>query len=411
MQRRQFLKRSALLAAGTLTPIGKAAWAARGAPTGTPRLIVVFLRGAVDGLNVVIPYADEEYYEYRPLIGIPAPGRPAGALDLDGHFGLHPALEAVLPLWKERSLAFVHACGSPDPSRSHFEAQAYMETATPGIASTRDGWLNRLLAVLPHDTGAVPGIAFGPTLPRILHGPVPVTNFPTGRAATRAMPTDRPVIRATFDRVYSGHDPLSRAYREGVRARQALLTDLQQDMSAADEGAPSPVGFSDDTARLARMISADPSIHTAFFALGGWDTHVNEGATTGQLADHLRPLAEGLTTLAHGLGPHYRETVILVMSEFGRTARENGNGGTDHGHGNALWVLGGPVHGGRVLGSWPGLDTTALYQERDLAVTTDFRAVIDVVLEHHLGLAAAARRRVLPEFRPAPATEARSLLI
>ena len=359
------------------------------------RLIVVFLRGAVDGLNVVPPHGEAAYYQARQAIAIP----PAAVLDLDGHFGLHPALASMIPLWRERSLAFVDACGSPDPTRSHFDAQDYMESGTPGIKQTPNGWLNRLLATMPGPHRPTDALNLGPIVPRILAGPIPVANLPMGRGAARPIPLDRSRIEQPFARLYQGSDPLSRAFQEGYQARQRLLSELDSEMQAADSGAPHPHrAFAESSSRLGRLMQRDPSIRIAFVALGGWDTHVNQGAADGQLANHLRPLGEGLVSLAQGLGPAYQQTVIVVMSEFGRTARENGNGGTDHGHGNVMWLLGGPVHGGQIYGNWPGIGEAELNEARDLAVTTDFRSVLRVVLGRHFGMDGAAANRVFPGF-------------
>ncbi len=396
MNRRDFLKRAAALgSAGVM--FGSGSWVTHAfAGSGNQaRLIVVFLRGAVDGLNVVPPHGEAAYYQARPAIAIPQPA----VLDLDGHFGLHPALSSLMPLWRERSLAFVDACGSPDPTRSHFDAQDYMESGTPGIKRTPDGWLNRLLAVMPGPHRPTNALNLGPVVPRILSGGMAVANMPMGRGAGRPLPLDRPRIEQPFSRLYQGRDPLSRAFQEGYQARQQLLSDLGQDMQAADNGAPHPDrAFAESSARLGRLMARDPSMRIAFAALGGWDTHVNEGAADGQLANHLRPLGDGLVSLARGLGPAYQRTAIVVMSEFGRTARENGNGGTDHGHGNVMWVAGGTVRGGKVYGNWPGLGESELYQGRDLAVTTDFRAVLSVVIRRHLGIGAGGLNRVFRGF-------------
>jgi uncharacterized protein (DUF1501 family) len=321
---------------------------------------------------------------------------------LDGPFGLHPALASLLPLWRERSLAFVHASGSPDTTRSHFDAQDYMESGTPGVKTTADGWMNRLLGVLPGPRRATEAIAFGPTMPRIFAGKQTVANVSLGRAANAPSALDRPLINAAFDRLYAGDDALSRAYKEGLTAHKAVLADLQTEMTAADNGAPSPIGFATDVQHLAQMVRQDPSIDLAFFALGGWDTHINQGAAEGQLANHLKSLGEGLATLARDLGPAYADTVIVVVSEFGRTAHENGNRGTDHGHGNVMWVMGGPVAGGRIYGDWPGLSHEMLYEGRDLAVTTDFREVLSGILADHMGVSGAALDRIFPS-RPASA--------
>lgn len=385
MDRRHFL----ISAAGFgLLSFGCPAWAA--GPES--RLIVVLLRGAADGLNVVVPHGEAAYYEARPTIAIPRPGGEGGAIDLDGHFGLHPALEALMPYWRQKSLAFVHASGSPDPTRSHFDAQDFMESGTPGVKGTPDGWMNRLLSV-SSPRSPIEAVSFGPTLPRIFSGKASVANFPLGKAASRPMPMDRPAVAEAFGRLYTGRGPLDAAYREGMASRRKLIAELRKDMKEADNGAPSPAGFPEDAKMVAGLMAGE--VRFAFLSLGGWDTHVNENP---QLANHLRPLGEGLAALAEGLGERMRDTVILVMSEFGRTVRENGNAGTDHGHGNAMWLLGGPVEGGKVHGEWPGLDGADLYQGRDLAVTTDFRSVAAAVLGRHLGLKDSQLDRVFPGF-------------
>jgi uncharacterized protein (DUF1501 family) len=398
MRRREFLRSTAALGGLAFLPIGRSAWAAQNPNSGTERLLVVFLRGAVDGLNVVVPYGDHAYYAMRPTIAVPPPGHQNGALDLDGHFALHPQLEPLMPLWKERSLAFVHACGSPDESRSHFEAQAYMETGTPGVKTTLDGWLNRTLAALPEPHSSTEAVNFEPTMPRILHGVMPVASLASvaGRDSHMSTPV-KAVMHPGFDSMYSGSDALSVAYRQGQDAHVRLMSDLQQDMTEAAGGAPSPIGFADDVAHFCKLARKDPTIQIGFFALSGWDTHIKEGAAEGQLAYHLRLLGKGLAQIRAGLGEEiYGHTVVLVISEFGRTARENGNAGTDHGHGNAMWVMGGPVSGGKVYGEWPGLAEGHLHEDRDLAITTDFRTVAGSVLVRHLKLSPAAIAKVFP---------------
>ncbi len=405
MNRREFLKTVSLIPALSLLPLGNLGWAARvtEATSSHKRLIVVFLRGAVDGLNVVIPYNEPAYYDGRPTIAIPAVGASESRLaDLDGQFGLHPALANLLPWWRERSLAFVHACGSPDATRSHFDAQDYMESGTPGIKTTPDGWMNRLLAALPDPHTPTQAVSFGPTLPRIFAGKIPVANVSVGKNMAQPMPLDRPVISDAFDRLYRGNDPLSHAYQEGQRARKQLVADLVQDMEAASNGAPSASGFTQIADQAARLMAHDKNIQLAFLAVGGWDTHINQGMATGQLANHLRPLGDGLASLAHNLGSAFGDTTIIVISEFGRTIHENGNGGTDHGHGNVMWLMGGDIHGGKVYGKWPGLSTENLHEGRDLAVTTDFREVISTVLAQQLKLSGPQLAAVFPGFRMAP---------
>ncbi len=398
LDRRAFLRRAALLGAAGVVMLSPTAWAARlpRSDTSRKRLVVVFMRGAVDGLNVVVPYGEANYYDSRPTLAIARAGGEGSVVDLDGFFGLHPALATLAPRWRDGTLAFVHACGSPDPTRSHFDAQDYMESGTPGVKSTADGWMNRVLAAMSDRPSPTEALSLGANVPRILSGRMPVANIALGRGAARPLPMDRPIVETAFDRMYRGGDALSHAYQEGRAARTRLMSELEQDMTEANNGAPSPKGFPDDTARLARLIARDPSIRLAFLALGGWDTHVNQGASKGELANHLQPLGEGLASFASALGPHYRDTVILVISEFGRTVRQNGNGGTDHGHGNVMWVMGGPVRGGKVYGAWPGLSAGQLYQGRDLAVTTDFREPIAAVLHGHMGLGDTQIGRVFP---------------
>jgi uncharacterized protein (DUF1501 family) len=397
MDRRKFLALSTFLALSSNAWAGQAQ-SATSTSAGRKRLIVIFLRGAVDGLNVVVPYGESAYYQSRPRIAVPRPDQANGALDLDGHFGLNPNLSPMLPLWKQGSLAFVHAAGSPDVTRSHFDAQDFMESGTPGVKSTPDGWMNRLLSNLG-EHNPVQAINVGATMPRILSGPRSVASLATGRGSIGVSALDRPQVASAFDSLYGGNDPLSKTYQEGRSARKTIMEDLRSpdaaEMKAADNGAVSVNGFAGDAQRLARLMLRDPNVQLGFLAVGGWDTHVNE---SGQLNNRLRQLAQGIATLAQTLGPIYSDTTIVVLSEFGRTVRENGNGGTDHGHGNAIWLAGGSVKGGKVYGQWPGLSSGQLHEGRDLMVTTDFREVISIVLEQHLQLDNARIRKVLPGF-------------
>lgn len=397
MNRRDFLR----LSAGTaLLPLSGEAWAAA-AVGGPQRLIVIFLRGAVDGLNIVVPCAEPAYYAARPTIAIGRPRTNEGALPLDGCFGLHPALAGLLPLWNDKQLAFIHAAGSPDPTRSHFDAQLYIENGTPGRSGTADGWMNRLLAALPAPHGPTEAVSVGPTLPQILKGKMPVANLALGPEAARAMPIDQPAVSSVFDRLYARNDAIGEAYRQGRAARTELVGDLGKEMQRADNGAPPPNSFPATAGWLAHLMAQDPHIRLAFASLGGWDTHVNQGNQKGQLAYHLKPLGDGLATLASGLGRNWDDTVVVVLSEFGRTVHQNGSAGTDHGHGNVIWVLGGGVRGGHVYGDWPGLATAQLYQGRDLAVTTDYRTVLAAILERHLRLDDNRLTRIFPDLPPA----------
>ena len=298
MKRRDFLIRSGIFSATALTAIGTHTWVAQSATQkdNPQRLIVIFLRGAIDGLSVVVPQFEPVYYQVRSRIAIPQVGEPKGALDLDGKFGLHPALANLMPFWKQGNLAFIHASGSPDATRSHFDAQDYMETGTPGIKRTTDGWMNRLLEVLSVRS-PIQAINVGSTTPRILSGEMPVATLATGRKAIRRLPIDRPQIAAAFDKLYDGDDVLSQTYRQGKIARQALMKDLSQEMEMANNGAPLPNGFPRDAQRLARLMLKDPRIELAFMGLGGWDTHINQGGSKGQLANKLNKLGQGLSYL------------------------------------------------------------------------------------------------------------------
>ena len=418
MQRRQVLTSAA--AALAWTAVGRTALAATGnAPLpGNRRLVVVFLRGAVDGLSVVAPYTEGVYYQQRSTIALARPGQDGGLLDLDGHFGLNPNLAPLMPLWQSGKLAFVHASGSPDPTRSHFDAQDYMESGTPGRKGTPDGWLNRLLgaepaAVAPAGARAsvTRGISVGATLPRIWAGPNPVANIANGKGATKPTQLDRPQVGKAFDALYAGDDALSKAYRESRQSRaevnEAMSADVREQM-VADNGAPLPNGFPDDAARLAQLMRRDPNVQIAFLALGGWDTHVNQGGAKGQLANRLQPLGQGLAEFATRLGPAFDDTTVLVLSEFGRTARQNGTGGTDHGHGNVMWALGGNIAGGKVYGRWPGVDASALHEGRDLAITTDFRQVLAGVCMNNLRLPDDRLAAVFPGFDGAALNIARA---
>lgn len=404
MQRRDWLKTSVLAVGGVA--VGSHAWAVANAQAYMPqRLIVVMLRGAVDGLSVVVPYADSNYYVARSSIALGRPGTSNGVLDLDGSFGLHPALSPLIPFWQSGKLSFVHAAGSPDPTRSHFDAQDYMESATPGRKATPDGWMNRLVGVLPGDGDSNPmrAVSIGATLPRIYAGRHTVSNIPSGPAASKQTPIDHPIIGAAFSKLYNNDDQVSKAFHASIQARQEVMSSLEggsleSEMAAANNGAPLPNGFPDDANRLARLMRNDARIQLAFLNIGGWDTHANQGSSTGQLANRLQPLGQGLAALGKGLGEVFDNTVIVVMSEFGRTVHQNGNGGTDHGHGNVMWVMGGKVAGGAVKGQWPGLSSSALYEGRDLAVTTDFRQVLIEVMARHMLLKDHQLTDVFPHF-------------
>ncbi|MEO0455262.1 MAG: DUF1501 domain-containing protein [Cyanobacteria bacterium P01_A01_bin.114] len=401
MKRRRFLKQTALVGASGLISVGSHGWAWRGAaqaadPVQTPRLIVIFLRGAADGLNIVVPYQESRYYEARPTIAIAKPGEPDGVLDLDGQFGLHPALDALMPEWQAGHLAFVHAAGSPVLTRSHFQAQDYMETGTPGEISTPDGWLNRLLAALPGGT-PTQAVNIGATLPLIFEGSESVASLAVGGAGSRPLAIDQPQTQTAFDRLYARDDRLSQVYREGRAARDVLLRELNKESMEASRGASAPSRFANSARYLAQLMTGDAATQVAFMELGQWDTHVNERIT---LNRSLTSLGNGLATLAQALGPIYQNTTVVVLSEFGRTVAENGNGGTEHGYGNVLWMLGGGLRGGKVYGDWPGLDASEPGQSRDLAITTDFRDVLISLLAQQFSLNSAQLAQIFPNHQP-----------
>jgi uncharacterized protein (DUF1501 family) len=350
-------------------------------PGGRPkRLVVLFLRGAADGLNILVPHGEPGYYAARPSIQIPR----GAVIDLDGFFGMHPAMASLQPAWKQRHLAFVGACGSPDGTRSHFDAQDFMETGTPGEKATVEGWLNRALRGAPGQRKALRALALGPSLPRSLLGAEPAAALDgIGEFGDHGTAPRLDAIEAMYE--HSTDGALQAVGRETVEAVKALnAADLSR--YAPARGVKYPGGrFGESLKQLAQLIKADLGVQAAFADIGGWDHHVNEGNTVGHLAILLREFSDSLSAFWLDLGDLGEDTVIVAMSEFGRTLRENGSRGTDHGHANVMFVLGGPVQGGRVYGKWPGLDREQLYEGRDLAVTTDFRRVLGEAVRRHMG--------------------------
>jgi uncharacterized protein (DUF1501 family) len=400
--RRIFVKQGAVALLGLGFAPDFLARAAEAATRRRKVLVVVFQRGAVDGLSMVVPHGDAAYYAARPTIAVARPGREAGALDLDGHFGLHPRLAPLHALYRNGSLAVVHACGSPDPTRSHFDAQDYMETGTPGVKRTQDGWLNRLVAQR-HDAehaGAMRAVALSSQLPRILQGAAPtlaMTSLERMHVAGGAGTGDafEAQYAAAADRV------LRDTGRETFDAMRTLR-EVEASGPATTAGAAYPRSpFGEALRQVARLIKADVGLEVAFAETGGWDTHINQGGATGQLAARLGDVGQALGALVADLGTAMQDVVVVTMSEFGRTVAENGTRGTDHGHGNAMLVLGGPVRGGRVYGRWPGLDEAARADRRDLAITTDFRDVLGDVITAHLGV--KDLRPVFPGYAWTPA--------
>jgi uncharacterized protein (DUF1501 family) len=389
--RRFFLKSSGLaLVSFGVAPraLIRSAYAADGAAR-KKTLVVVFQRGALDGLNAVVPYGEDVYRRLRPTIAVPSPrgGGTDAALDLDGFFGLHPAMDGLMPLWREKSLAIVHAVGSPDPTRSHFDAQDFMESGTPGLKSTEDGFLNRHLQCQP-DLHASPfrGVALTPTLPRALAGRAPaVAMAGIGQFDLKAAAGGGSA--RGFEDMYEGavKDALHGTGRETFEALDVLRkADPAQYRPAA--GVTYPRGrYGDSLRQVAQLLKADVGVEVAFTEVGGWDHHAAEGGVQGQLAARLREFSGALAAFHRDMGDRMRDVVVVSLTEFGRTVRENGNRGTDHGHASVSFVMGGEVRGGRVYGKWPGLADDGLYEGRDLAVTTDFRDLLGEVLTRHLG--------------------------
>lgn len=353
-------------------------------------LIAIFQRGAVDGLNMVVPHGERNYYDLRPTIAIPQPdsGNAEAAINLDGFFGLHPSLSSFKPLWDSKRLAIIHAAGSPDNTRSHFDAQDYMESATPGVKSTRDGWLNRYLqSKSDPDRSLFRAVSMTQTMPRVLQGPAPALaisnladfNIRAGRSSAS--------LQGGFEAIYDQtvNDILGGTGRETFEAVNYLKKVNPGQFKPANGAQYPRTPFGNSLLQIAQLIKAGVGLEIAFTDIGGWDTHVNEGNARGQLGNLLQQFSSGIAALYLDLGEKMDDVVVLTMSEFGRTVGENGNRGTDHGHANAMFVLGNDVRGGKVYGEWPGLKSDQLYEGRDLALTTDFRNVFGEVATKHLG--------------------------
>lgn len=393
--RRRFIKSTGLGFLALGLPPSFLVRAAEAQQVGKGRvMVVVFQRGAMDGLNAVIPFKDPAYYALRPSIAI---GEPASgeerAIDLDGFYGLHPALAPLKSIYDKGNLAIVHAAGSPDNTRSHFDAQDYMEIGTPGIKSTPDGWLNRYLTEQKKAPSPFRGVAATAQLPRILAGSAPALTL----SSIDEFRLRNEALAATLQKLYTTtSDSLFRFGGENLFAAMAELRRVESKIPPSNERYPAG-RFGASLAQIARLIKADLGLEIAFTEIGGWDTHVNQGGAKGQMANRLKDLADGLAAFYRDLGDRLGEVTLITLSEFGRTARENGNRGTDHGHANVMFALGGPVRGGRVYGRWPGLAPEMLNEGRDLSLTTDFRTVCGEVISRHLGQKELSK--IFPGFR------------
>src|SRR4051812_14496632 len=411
MERRVFVKSGALaLVTMGLSPsfLRRTAFGMElfNAPKGKV-LICLFQRGAADALNIVVPHGEKSYYDMRPSIAIPQPSRGVAesAIDLDGFFGLHPALAPLKPLYDKGILAPIHAVGSPSTTRSHFDAQDYMETGTPEVKGTTDGWLNRYLAVKGtcDECKLVEtpfrAVSLTPQTPRILEGPSPTVAMNSlAEFSVRATGSSAERLEALYR---TGSADLVHATGTETFDAVKMLRSANPQKYLAQNGAQYPKSqFGTRLLQIAQLIKANVGLEVAFADVGGWDTHVNQGASTGQLAGRLDDFSRSIAALVTDLGDRMDDVVIMTMSEFGRMARENGNRGTDHGHAGALFVIGGDVKGGKVHGRWPGLEQEQLYEGRDLALTTDFRSVFAEVASRHMG--AKALDRIFPGFVSSP---------
>jgi uncharacterized protein (DUF1501 family) len=357
------------------------------------QLVVLFQRGAADGLNIVVPFAEPNYYRLRPTIAIPQPKRGAAdtVIDLDGFFGLHPSLSPLEPLFHKNQLAIVHASGSPDPTRSHFDAQDFMESGTPGVKATSDGWLDRALQTMPEDHASpFRAVAMGSNLPRMLQGSTGAIALPDLKQfkiipQSAAMTN---VAQGGFEAMYA--QSVDHAlHGTGAETFEAIdmLSKIDTSKFPPENGAQYPNNrLGQSLQQIGQLLKAKVGVEVLFLDCGGWDNHVNEGGSQGQLSNLLKDLGQGLAAFHQDLGDRMENIVVVTMSEFGRTAKENGNRGTDHGHANCMFVMGGDVKGGHIYGKWPGLEDHQLNEGRDLALTTDFRSVVGEILTKHIGV-------------------------
>jgi uncharacterized protein (DUF1501 family) len=351
-------------------------------------LVVIFQRGAADGLNIVVPHAERNYYQVRPTIAIPQ----NQVIDLNGFFGLHPAIQSFKPLFDQGHLAIVHAAGSPDTTRSHFDAQDYMESGTPGVKATPDGWLNRALQAEPVRRQDVPSafqaVALGAQIPRTLQGKIQAVAVSRLQDFTIAgKGPNAASISNTFQAMYDeSTDSSLRGTGQETFAAVKMLKATDPANYKPAPGAIYPTStFGNDMKQIAQLIKANLGVEAAFTDIGGWDTHQNQGSVNGQLANVLRDFSQSISAFWTDMGDRAENVTLVTMSEFGRTVHQNGTGGTDHGHANVMFILGGAVKGGKVYGRWPGLDSGQLYQDRDLDITTDFRQVLGEAAFRTLG--------------------------
>jgi len=420
LTRRVFLRDSAIVMAGMGVAPG---WLARAAAAGTKKrktLVAIFMRGAADGLNIVVPFGDKRYRELRPTLAIAPPaaqtnanvntvlpngavavvnGVNGGAIDLDGTFALNGAMQPLQSLWDKKQLAIVVATGSPDSSRSHFDAQDSMECGTPG-KTTGDGWLNRALPAAGDEASSMRAIALGNQVPHCLRGSnevIAVGNLQQFNIGDQSAAAIMQSMYAT-----TPDASLGRTGKDAFEAMKVIrsIQDTPQTAPVIAPGTGVPLiaqagEFGRNLQQLARLLKAEAGVEVVFADIVGWDHHGNENQ---QLPNLLRQLSAGIAAFCQEMGDRMEDIVLVTMSEFGRTVEENGNGGTDHGHGSFMMVIGGPVHGGKVYGKWPGLEKDQLFEGRDLAVTTDYREVLSELVRGHLGQ--QNLNAVFPGFQP-----------
>jgi uncharacterized protein (DUF1501 family) len=395
LTRRYFLKSSGVALAGFASVpsfLVRTALAQTKAGLGIdhPVIIAIFQRGAADGISMVVPFGDKYYATARRQIAIPEPSRSSDerGIDLDGFFALHPSLDSLKPIYDSGQLAIVHAVGSPDSTRSHFDAQDYMESGAPGNKGVSDGWLNRYLQAAPaKEATPFRAVALSPTMPRSLAGPASsvamqrIVDFGIrGGAATSQ-------IEGMFAELYKDTFDAVKMLRTATSRQYTPASGVQYSNSA----------FGQALMQIAQLVKSNVGLQVAFADVGGWDTHANQGSVRGQLGNRLKDFGDGIAALYRDLGDRMRNIVIVTMTEFGRAVSENGSGGTDHGHASCLFVAGGPVKGGQVYGQWPGLAPEQLYERRDLALTTDFRTVFSEILTSHMG--AKDISKIFPGFK------------
>ncbi|MEO8802905.1 MAG: DUF1501 domain-containing protein [Rudaea sp.] len=392
MQRRHFLATLATLAAAPLIGSAGRLFAA---PANSPRFLLVFLRGGYDCANLLVPYTSDFYYEARPSIAIARPdsGNAAGALRLDADWALAPALRQSLgAMYANKQVAFVPFAGTPNLSRSHFETQDDIEHGLPeNDHADRSGFLARLAGVL---NGTAPPIAFTQSLPLSFQGGGDVPNISMQNVGKPAFDTQQAAILASMYKDTALRDPVA----EGLALRQQVAGKFADEMMKANRGAANAYGFAQQAPRIAQMLRDKYRI--GFIDVGGWDTHVGEGGAQGQLANNLGNLGRGLSALVEAMGDDWNDTVVTVVSEFGRTFRENGNKGTDHGHGSVYWVLGGGIHGGRIAGEQVRVTQSTLLQNRDFPVLNDYRGLLGGLFARLWGLNASQLGRVFPQTKP-----------